>query len=225
MPISRKLRPCAAYVRMRRAISSTSRSMVAAENPRLGSRNASRKKAAAPSNPAASRVWRAACEPGQSGSVMVTSVRPARAKISSVSAADRVKNPSRMTFAGRTAGAALLRRAWRKPRPRALRFRSTSSSRPARSAGRAAGTDACSNKLRQRAAKTGESGYRGKTLRPQPLQRLLDQQVQQRRGSRRLGGPVFETVRQRADLSRPNGESGAGSANGGCVPPWWPSGQ
>ena len=120
-----------------------------AENPvRLGERIAEESRCSA--KPDDSRISRTACEPGQSGRVMVTLVRSPIARTSSVSAAESVKNPSRITFGGktrspaRTASAALLRRAWRKPRPRAFRFRSTSSSRPARSAGRAA-AGACSN--------------------------------------------------------------------------------
>ena len=66
---------------------------------------------------------------------MVTAVRSLSASTNSVSAGDKVKNPSRMMPTGRsrssvrTASTALAKRACRKPNPRAFRFRSTSSSR------------------------------------------------------------------------------------------------
>ena len=139
---------------------------------KIGSKPADRRSKPLLSKPADSRVLRTACEPGQSGSVMVTLVRLARAKTRPVSASDSVKNPSTMTAASyRHALCRTLRRHEHGAIPASVTL-----SFPlhvlfqVRQIRRKNRRRRLFKELRQRAAKPRKSSHCGESLRPQPLQ-------------------------------------------------------
>ena len=157
--------------------------------------------------PADSRILRTACEPGQSGSVMVTLVRSLSAKTSSVSASRQRKESVQDDVRRQDpiAGANRLRRA---RQTRVAQAQTASLQVPlhlffqTRQIRRKSRRRRLFEQVRQRPAEARESGHRGETLRPQPVQCLLDQQIQQRRGSRRLGGPILPANVASVQISR-----------------------